>query len=378
MVKRIRIHPTDGQKQILYKWFSCFRWMFTMTNRYIRDHLMDRHGVPKMDKKESLKFLNYLTIQPELVQEKGKYTRDGMPSHFLDDAIDHCIAKYITSIKNYFSGYCDNFYIRDWEFQKSKEILLIEPQAFSKVKNAFCTTVLGIMQSDHPIMGIKSAAQLVYDRNRNSWTLMITGKITGKKIVTSKNAHRKCGCDPGVRTFMTVYSPNAVYDIGENTQSAYKPLMEKIDHINTHFDAGLLTKRKAKCATAKRYKRIHNLTTELHCKTAKFLCDRYDKIVIGKFSTKSCVSNNKKEQLHPMTKRIMYALRHYDFRQRLINAGEKYGSLIVEGDEHKTTVTCSACGHEQYIGSSKVYSCESCGVQMDRDANSGRNLYGRY
>jgi transposase len=57
---------------------------------------------------------------------------------------------------------------------------------------------------------------------------------------------------------------------------------------------------------------------------------------------------------------------------------EKYGSCVIEADEHLTTKSCSFCGNVQEVGASKIYKCEKCQKKMGRDVNAGRNLYGRY
>jgi len=40
-----------------------------------------------------------------------------------------------------------------------------------------------------------------------------------------------------------------------------------------------------------------------------------------------------------------------------------------------TTHTCSFCGHRQEISlSQRTFKCEKCGIEIDRDVNSARNI----
>ena len=71
---------------------------------------------------------------------------------------------------------------------------------------------------------------------------------------------------------------------------------------------------------------------------------------------------------------MLGVLAPYMFRQRLIHMGYKYGCWVYEEDEYMTTQTCSNCGSPYKIGGSKIYKCPCCGMEADRDENSGKNI----
>ena len=70
------------------------------------------------------------------------------------------------------------------------------------------------------------------------------------------------------------------------------------------------------------------------------------------------------------------------FADRLESAASRYPGRHVFTDtgEPGTSKTCSCCGHwHAALGSSKTFTCPSCGVCMDRDVNGWRgNLFAAY
>jgi transposase len=122
-------------------------------------------------------------------------------------------------------------------------------------------------------------------------------------------------------------------------------------------------------------RKITNLVDELHFKTCNHLCKNYHTIVIGKISTQSIVRG---DTLTAMTKRVLLALRHYEFRMRLKAKCEESNIQFYEVDESYTTKTCSVCGiinHE--VGANKTFKCVNaeCHVKMKRDYNGARGIF---
>lgn len=74
------------------------------------------------------------------------------------------------------------------------------------------------------------------------------------------------------------------------------------------------------------------------------------------------------------TTAAMLSLGHYKFRQRLIAKAQLVGCHVVHPDESYTTQGCTRCGHRQAMGGRRTYVCASCGLRIDRDINSARNI----
>jgi len=111
----------------------------------------------------------------------------------------------------------------------------------------------------------------------------------------------------------------------------------------------------------------------MHYKAAYLLVTKYDKIHLGKFNTKSILSN-KNKTISSNIKRYIALMSPYKFRERIIHMAHKYGAKIILKDEYLTTKTCSRCGRINEIGRNKKYNCV-CGFSCDRDENAAKNIY---
>ena len=177
--------------------------------------------------------------------------------------------------------------------------------------------------------------------------------------------------DPGIRTFISYYSPLKCGEIGKSD-------MGKIIRLGHHLDdlCSKMTKVKAKKrqrmkkAATRIRKRIQNLVSELHWKTATFLCKNFSTILIPEFKMKSMIS-----KLIAKTSRSLMTWSHFTFRQRLIHLATKYDTRVIICREDFTSKTCTRCGNiNNNLGSKKVFICPSCNLRIDRDINGARNI----
>jgi putative transposase len=69
----------------------------------------------------------------------------------------------------------------------------------------------------------------------------------------------------------------------------------------------------------------------------------------------------------------------YTFLEMLQYKCQLYGKDLVFLDERNTSKACSGCGHVQAMPLWKrTYCCTECGLVMDRDENSARNILMRF
>ena len=118
-----------------------------------------------------------------------------------------------------------------------------------------------------------------------------------------------------------------------------------------------------------------------HGKVADLRKDAMHKATTGLTRTKPvivvetlCPSNLRRN--HPLA-RSLAAASFGEFVRQLEYKGRWYGSRLVKADlSYPSTKKCSGCGHvqEEMPLSERRYSCETCGLVMDRDRNAARNL----
>jgi len=185
--------------------------------------------------------------------------------------------------------------------------------------------------------------------------------------------------DPGVRTFVTGFDGQDVLEIGKYDIGRIYRRARHLDKVMSRIGQG-----KGKCFKRLRYRlrkgaakiriKIKNLVSELHKKTAKYLCDKYKVIFLPTFETQQMVKKGKR-RLATKTSRAMVTLSHYKFKQTLKHQAAKHGCIVVDVTEEYTSKTCSKCGHiHKKLGGNKRFTCPSCGHKLDRDLNGAFNI----
>lgn len=240
------------------------------------------------------------------------------------------------------------------------------------------------MEASIDLKNIKCDVRLTYNKIKKTFILNIP-----KKYIRKENTRENtiCSIDPGNSEFLNIYDPRGkcykIYNRRETKENLTK-LIKKRKEIKNFIDfkdVKLLNKRneeytKPISKIKKYYNRltlkIQNKVKELHYKSAQFLCKMYSKIVLGKLSTKGIT---KGKRLTKLEKLFSYAISHDKFRTVLMNKAKEFGvkfEIVCEGN---TTKTCGKCGKlNEKVGSSRVFKCSNCLLNIDRDLNAARNI----
>lgn len=186
--------------------------------------------------------------------------------------------------------------------------------------------------------------------------------------------------DPGVRTFVTGYSPDGeIFEIGKGDIGRIYRLCRKIDDLQSQWSQketkARLRYRLKRAAYRIRFK-IRDLISEFHRKLAKMLCENYATILLPSFETSQMVIKRQRK-IRSRTVRQMLTWKHYTFKQLLINKAREYPWVkVVVVDEAYTSKTCTSCGViNEKLGGSKVFKCKHCKMVLDRDYNGARNIF---
>lgn len=188
-----------------------------------------------------------------------------------------------------------------------------------------------------------------------------------------------CSIDPGVRTFLTVYSPTPgqCYKLGDQDISRIYRLCKHMDTLTSKRDKETRKKnKKAKTKALIRMRnRIRNLVDEVHKKTVRFLLSRFQNIVLPPFEVSKMIRSVDRKIQSP-TVRKMVCWSHYRFRQHLLFRSKLLQGVSVHilGEEY-TSKTCTHCQRVKHtLGGSKTYRCAGCGLVADRDVCGARNI----
>jgi putative transposase len=202
--------------------------------------------------------------------------------------------------------------------------------------------------------------------------------ITSKQVQPSQtdNQGRVVALDPGVRTFMTFLSEDSFGWLGNDSNLYIRKLCFKLDKLVSKIS-------KARCQQKRRFKKaadrlrckIKHLIKELHHKTAKFLTDNFDVILLPTFETSQMVSKSKRK-LRNKSVRQMLTLSHYEFKCFLKWKAWEKSKIVIDCNEAYTSKTVSWTGEvNKNLGGSRIIKSTQIGLAMDRDLNGARGIF---
>ena len=372
--RKIRIYPSPEQSKLFLKCLGANRYFYNRANAFVKERLQA--------KEENI--FNRITIRNHVVIPNSELTADTMwqkeiPYDTRQFAIDQLLAAYKACFALKKNGHIETF---DVKFKSKKELSAI----FQVNKNALDIDKLMLFKrkckssfkvSKRDLKKLKEGVDCNFTVLRtkpNKWYLCLPRKK--ERPVYEQAAYKSVFLDPGVRTFMTFYSPDGVCGkIGDAYSLNYiEPLMQKIDHFESvRSTSSGRTQRNIKRRLYKLRDKAKNRVSDLHSKTCNYLCSAFDTIFLPDFKVSEMVEKVPGRVISKKTVRNMLNLSHCAFRTKLQDYAKTKHRRVVLINESYTTKTCGHCGTEQNIGGSKVFSCE-CGYTLDRDYHGARNM----
>ena len=195
--------------------------------------------------------------------------------------------------------------------------------------------------------------------------------------------------DPGVRKFLTGYSPEGSgFVLGCNTSKLLDKCIRRIDKRKDNLESRIWKERQIKTKKAKhkvyiyrkKYRKAQekaqNVVKDFHYKSSHFLCQSFDTILYPYFNSQSCMQG----KLNRLVKRRMNMLSFFKFLERLKQTSTFYpGVTIKRGSEAYTSKQCGGCGIiNECLGANEVFKCKDCGLEADRDMHAARNILLRH
>ena len=212
----------------------------------------------------------------------------------------------------------------------------------------------------------KEGTRVVHESGR--WFLVVPNERPVQVPETQR--YGIVALDPGVRTFLTYYSETMHGKIGEGDFRNIYRLCYALDALQSKISkAKCKQKRRMRKASERLRWKIYYLIDDLHKKTARWLVETFDVILLPMFETSHMVT-----KLHSKVARSMLNFEHYRFKMFLKSKAEEYSCRVIDCTEDYTSKTCSYCGKIQNIGSKKIMRC-SCGAMVCRDFNASRGIF---
>jgi putative transposase len=349
--KKIKISLNPVQVNLVKQWMGASRFVFNQTVKYLQ----------QPDTKA-----NWKAIKTEIIHSLPEWSKE-IPYQIKSIAIkDACLAVTAAKRKYKATGQIQKVRFRS---RRDKIQSCYIPKSAVSDKGIYHTK-MGSIHFTEKLPEKIGDCRLV--RHLGITYICVPHEVP---CSVSDNQGRVVALDPGIRSFMTLFSEDSFgwlgqYDIGRIQRLCYylDDLISRSTKVNARKRYRL-----RKAADKIRFK-IKNLVDELHHQIARFLVDNFDIILLPTFET-SQMAVKKSRKIRAKSVRQMLTLSHYRFKQFLKHKAFETGKLVLDVNEAYTSKTVSWTGEiiHNLGGRKKIKSND--GQVMDRDLNGGRGIF---
>ena len=352
--RRIRIYPTQQQKQLFKQWFGVGRKVYNTCVNHFNEKDIEVKGWMNMG----------TAVLAELTEEYIK----AVPYQIKKIAVKDSYISWRTNCKKTKkSG--KTFKLRYKSRKNPTQSCYIPKQAVSE-KGLYHTISGKLKFSEREwLKNDFCDCRLINDHGR--WYLSVPQK---KTTIPTENQGGVVALDPGVRNFLTYFSEDGRFGwLGMHAFNRLLNLNLKRDKLLSKL---ALTKDKKKKGNLKRtlnrtYHRIQDLANELHWQCINYLVHNFSVIVFPPFEVKGMTKKVRK--LRKSVVRSMLSLRFFEFKERLKKKCKECGVLYLEQNESYTSKTNSFTGELiANLGSKEWFTYD--GIKVHRDLNAARNI----
>jgi putative transposase len=175
------------------------------------------------------------------------------------------------------------------------------------------------------------------------------------------------GVDLGIHHLATC-SDGEVFPNPKPYRKAQKRLV-RLQRRLSRKQKGSANRKKAVVQLGRAHKRVADIRQDSLHKLTTYLAKRYRVVVIEGLQVKNLLKNRKLAG-------SLSDCGFHEFRRQLEYKGQLYGCQVVVADRfYPSSQLCSRCGHKQKMPlHQRVFRCERCGLELDRDLNAALNL----
>ena len=370
--RKIRICPDRQQKAKLKLWFDAARFTY---NRTIE--LLNSEGAPKA---------SWLGVKKDILGKLPDWTKPA-PYEVKSNAVrEACLA--VSAVKKFNRELAadqgkgirkEQTYARARFRSRRNPSQTIFIHASALKHETPYPTLLGPLKMREPIPHAHGDAKLTL--RHHQYHLSVPFKKMGPHISESNlrpqapDQVRVVALDPGVRNFITWFSEDGCGKLGEQDFGRIQRLCQHQDNLLSRAAQAPSKRRRNMRRAAERITvRIQNLVNELHHKTARYLVDNFDVILLPDFKTLGMVTRGQR-RIRSKTVRNLLTFAHHRFRNFLKHKASENGRTVLIVNEAYTSKTVSWTGEiiHNLGGRKTVKSSE--GQRMDRDINGARGTF---
>lgn len=355
-VHKIKLYPTKSQETLLFKSCGVSRFGYNWgLNRW--KELYEAGEKPSLN---------------GLIKELTSIKREKFP--WMMEVSKTCPQYAIHNLDKAFS----RFFKKKAQYPRFKKkggkdsFVAIESAAqFINYGNKIHIPRVGKIKSSEALRFEGKVNNVVVKRTADMWFAYINIEVldsTPALKQTMGDNQAIVGVDFGIKSMM-VLSDGTVYKNPKALRRNLKRLKQRQRRLSKK-QKGSKNKRKQQMKVARTYyciscirsNAIHQATTEI--------VRKYDKIVIEDLNPSGMVKNRSLAQ-------AVSDVSFGKIRRQLVYKSQWSGKELVVADRwFASSKLCSCCGHKktELKLSERIYKCENCGLEIDRDLNAAKNL----
>ena len=352
--RRIRIYPTQQQKQLFKQWIGVGRKVYNTCINHFNE--------------KDIEFKGWMNMSTLVLHSLTEDYIKSVPFQIKKIAVKDSYTSWSTNCKK--TKKSGKHFKLSYKSRKNPVQSCYIPKSAVSESGIYHTISGKLKFSEREFLKNDiCACRLIDDHGR--WYLSVPQKIT---TVHTENQGGIVALDPGVRNFLTYFSEGGRFGwLGVHAFDRILTLNLKSDKLLSRL---ALTKDKKKKRKLKRtlnrtYHRIQDLVDELHWQCINYLVHNFSVIVFPPFEVKGMTKKGRK--LRKSVVRSMLSLRFFDFKERLKQKCKECGVMYVEQNESYTSKTNSFTGELMTnLGGKEWFMYD--GIKVHRDLNGARNI----
>ena len=389
---KMRLFPTEKEKVSLQLMMDQFRWYYNsiltiVYNHYGHENLLDKKKYSLYTIRDLMRKYAYveetsgnLTFKDFIYDEERneipipEWWLDQVHSRLPRGAIGKFVSSLNSTISNFKNGNISKFQMKFRSKKNPTDYLNFEDKGYpvfiKRITSKYWFTTKDRKRKYISFSDIdcqKRGMEIIYEKETGKYFLHYPvdrewfpsdDRRNDSQVRYVVKGDRIISLDPGIRKFLVGYDPtgNSVF-IGEGASLELTRLLLEIDKMEEN--------------PFYLWKKVKNLVSELHWKTISFLVENYDVIILPDFRVSQMIRSKK---LPRITKRLMCMFSFHSFKEKLRYKCDVYKKKLIIVDESYTSCTCGVCGTIADTKGKEIFSCLSCGLEIDRDVTGSRNI----
>jgi putative transposase len=225
--------------------------------------------------------------------------------------------------------------------------------------------VIGWLKTHERLPPGVAPKSVTISRHADRW--FISFKIEVEPTVTPKSV--ACvGVDLGINSLATLSTGEEFK--GAKSYKKYELKLARLQYLLRHKVVGSSNYKKAQLKIARLHRKIANIRSDTLHKLTTYISKNHAVIGLEDLNVSGMMANRK-------LAKAIGDMGFYEFRRQLEYKCQLYGSSLVFVDRfYPSSKTCSNCGavKTSLSLSERVFKCEECGFERDRDLNASVNL----